>query len=451
MKKRILALFLVLILVFSTLCGCELLDSFMSGVENGGSENGGSEGGESGGENGGSEGSGESGGESPEVPSVGDLGSVPPFDGTRKYIIINDNVPFFEDEKRDGSYESFSELDSLGRCGVAIACIGRDLMPTEDRDDIGHVRPSGWHSVEYDVVPGGNLYNRCHLIGFQLTGENDNEKNLITGTRDMNNEAMLPFENKIANYVRNTGNHVLYRVTPIFEGANLVANGVLMEALSVEDNGEGIKFCIYAYHAQRGIAIDYRTGESRLADDPLNEILGEGHDERDILPAAAPDSVSAIYEEYVGDEFSGCVVVVVKEGFAANIILAVDIDEEGRVAAIYTVSDHETHGKGELTSLMGSFVGDKIGETDDNPLVSGATVSSGAIKAAVDDALLAFAAVVDANENGTVYIANKNSKKFHEEGCSGAASTAEHNKLYYVGFVEDLTEAEYTPCGICKP
>ena len=263
MKKRILALLLVLMLVFSTLCGCELLDSFMSGGENGGSENGG--------ENGGSEG-GESGGESPEVPSVGDLGSVPPFDGTRKYIIINDNVPFFEDEKRDGSYESFSELDSLGRCGVAIACIGRDLMPTEDRDDIGHVRPSGWHSVEYDVVPGGNLYNRCHLIGFQLTGENDNEKNLITGTRDMNNEAMLPFENKVANYVRDTGNHVLYRVTPIFEGTNLVANGVLMEALSVEDNGEGIKFCIYAYNVQPGVTIDYFTGVNVANGEELPEI-----------------------------------------------------------------------------------------------------------------------------------------------------------------------------------
>lgn len=197
-------------------------------------------------------------------PSVS-LDSIPEFDGKNPYVVINENQPFFTDEKTDSSYESFSPLDSLGRCGEAISCVGTDLMPTEERGDIGHVLPSGWHSVKYD---GQYLYNRCHLIGFQLTGENDNERNLITGTRYMNVVGMLPFENMIADYVEETENHVLYRVTPIYDGADLVARGVLMEAKSVEDDGEGILFCVYVYNCQPGIVIDYGTGESRLSTDP---------------------------------------------------------------------------------------------------------------------------------------------------------------------------------------
>jgi DNA-entry nuclease len=199
------------------------------------------------------------------APSVS-LDTIPDFDGSTPYVLINENVPFFTDEKTDSTYETFSELDSLGRCGVAISCIGTDLMPTEDRGSIGHVKPSGWHSVKYDIVDGKYLYNRCHLIGFQLTGENDNEKNLITGTRYMNVEGMLPFENMVADYVKETGNHVLYRVTPIYDGYNLVANGVLIEAKSVED--DEISFCVYVYNEQPGIVIDFKTGESRLSTDP---------------------------------------------------------------------------------------------------------------------------------------------------------------------------------------
>lgn len=188
-----------------------------------------------------------------------DLASLPDYSGD-PYVAVNDNVPYFtEDDYTTNSFESYSELDALGRCGVAYACVGSDLMPTKDRESISSVKPSGWINVEYD---GQYLYNRCHLIGFQLTGENANEKNLITGTRYMNVDGMLPFENMVADYVKETDNHVLYRVTPVFEGDNLVASGVLMEAYSVEDSGEGVTFCVYAYNVQPGITIDYATGAS---------------------------------------------------------------------------------------------------------------------------------------------------------------------------------------------
>ena len=201
--------------------------------------------------------------ENAHIPSA-TLESIPPFDGETPYVIINDNVPFFtEEEIVDESYEKYGELDGLGRCTVCIACIGTDLMPTEDRGSISHIKPTGWQSVKYDFISGEYLYNRCHLIGHQLAGEDANRENLITGTKFLNIEGMLPFENMIADYVKETGNHVMYRVTPIFEGDNLVASGVLMEAISVEDNGEGICFNVYAYNCQPNVIIDYATGESR--------------------------------------------------------------------------------------------------------------------------------------------------------------------------------------------
>ena len=180
------------------------------------------------------------------------------------YVEINGNVPYFTDsELSTTSYEYYSDLDSLGRCGVCVANIGPDLMPTEERGQIGNIKPTGWHTVKYsEIIEGNYLYNRCHLIGFQLAGENDNEKNLITGTRYLNMDGMLPFENMVADYVTETGNHVLYRVTPIFEGDNLVADGVLIEAESVEDNGSGILFNVFCYNVQPGIVIDYATGDS---------------------------------------------------------------------------------------------------------------------------------------------------------------------------------------------
>ena len=189
---------------------------------------------------------------------------IPQYKGA-PYTEIHNNIPFFtDDEITDQSFETYSPLDALGRCGAAFACVGQDLMPTEDRGSIGQVKPSGWHLVKYDCVDGKYLYNRCHLIGYQLTAENANERNLITGTRYLNIEGMLPFENQVADYVQQTGNHVLYRVTPVFEGDNLLASGVLMEGYSVEDGGAGISFCVYAYNVQPGVQIDYATGESAL-------------------------------------------------------------------------------------------------------------------------------------------------------------------------------------------
>lgn len=198
-----------------------------------------------------------------------DLSDLPAYSG-EPYVTVNDNQPFFtEEDYTTNSFETYSPLDDLGRCGAAYACVGRDLMPTEDRESISSVTPTGWINVQYD---GQYLYNRCHLIGFQLTGENANEKNLITGTRYMNVDGMLPFENMVADYVKETDNHVLYRVTPLFEGDNLVASGVLMEAYSVEDNGEGVTFCVYAYNVQPGITIDYATGASAQNGEELPQV-----------------------------------------------------------------------------------------------------------------------------------------------------------------------------------
>ncbi len=191
-----------------------------------------------------------------------DFAAVPAYDG-KAYVAVNDNVPFFtEEELSSASYETYGELDPLGRCTVCVASVGQDLMPAEERGNIGAVKPTGWHTVKYDFVDGKYLYNRCHLIGYQLTGENANEKNLITGTRYLNIEGMLPFENMVADYVKETDQHVMYRVTPVFEGDNLLAAGVLIEGKSVEDNGEGVLFCVFAYNVQPGVSIDYVTGES---------------------------------------------------------------------------------------------------------------------------------------------------------------------------------------------
>ena len=188
------------------------------------------------------------------------------YDG-KPYVVINDNDPDFTDaDMTTTSFESYGELDGLGRCTTAFANIGKDLMPAEKRGPIGEVKPTGWQTAKYDNVDGKYLYNRCHLIGYQLTGENANAKNLITGTRYLNVDGMLPFENMVADYIKETNNHVLYRVTPVFSGDNLVASGVHMEAESVEDNGDGILFNVYCFNAQPGIAIDYATGDSHQDD-----------------------------------------------------------------------------------------------------------------------------------------------------------------------------------------
>lgn len=209
--------------------------------------------------------------------------NIPAFSG-QPYVVINNNQPEFTDEDlTTQSYEYFSPLDNLERCGYVMACIGYDLMPTEDRESISHVKPSGWVQNQYDFVDGKSLYNRCHLIGFQLTGENDNELNLVTGTRYCNVDGMLPFENMVADYVKETRNHVLYRVTPVYDGDNLVARGIQMEALSMEDNGDGICFNVYVYNAQPGVIIDYATGDNWAEEITPSQSITDGEEQTYIL------------------------------------------------------------------------------------------------------------------------------------------------------------------------
>jgi DNA-entry nuclease len=211
-----------------------------------------------------------------------DLSNIPDYDG-KAYVELNGNVPEFSESEKTSSesFEEYGKLDSLGRCTYAVSCIGKDLMPTEKRGSIGSVKPSGWHISKYDFVDGKYLYNRCHLIGYQLTAENANERNLITGTRYLNVEGMLPFENDVADYIEITNNHVYYKVTPIFEGNNLVANGVQMQAYSVEDNGQGISFNVYCYNVQPGVAIDYATGDNQAVASSSASVTSTSSDEAD--------------------------------------------------------------------------------------------------------------------------------------------------------------------------
>lgn len=225
-------------------------------------------------------------------PEAFSLSEIPAYSG-EPFVPVNGNVPYFDkSELTAESFERYSELDSLGRCGTAFASVGTDLMPTEKRGSIGQVKPTGWQTVKYEFVDGKYLYNRCHLIGYQLTAENANEKNLITGTRYMNVEGMLPFENMVADYVKETKNHVLYRVTPVFQGDNLVAEGVLMEALSVEDDGDSVMFCVFVYNVQPGVSIDYADGHSSLAEEAADQ-------EEKAETEAAAQSTEVQKKEYI--------------------------------------------------------------------------------------------------------------------------------------------------------
>ena len=254
--------------------------------------------------------------------TVFDISDLPAYDGSSPYVVVNGNEPgFTEEDMTTDSYETYSELDELGRCGTAWANIGVDLMPTEDRGNISQVKPSGWQTVKYDIVDGKYLYNRCHLIGFQLTGENANEKNLITGTRYMNVDGMLPFENLVADYVKETENHVLYRVTPVYEGDDLVARGVQMEGLSVEDEGEGVSFNVFVYNVQPGITIDYATGESALSgeesgttsgDEEMSYVLNTSSKKFHKPDCSSVSSISAGNRE----DYTGTRAALMEEGYA---------------------------------------------------------------------------------------------------------------------------------------
>lgn len=297
------------------------------------------------------------------------LSDIEPYSGgDETYLTINNNISFFSDEDlTTESYEYYSDLDGLGRCGVAHACIGLDLMPTEERGNIGQVKPSGWHTVKYDIVSGKYLYNRCHLIGYQLSGENANEKNLITGTRYLNVDGMLPFENMVADYVKETENHVMYRVTPYYDGDNLVASGVLMEAESVEDKGEDIQFCVYCYNVQPGITIDYATGDSWL-DGEAQTSSEQGQDQQSqSVPNEQP-------QEEVPQE---------------------SVESEPEVVQEPTVTEPEPQ--------------------------------------------------------GTTYVLNTNTKKFHVPSCYTINQMKESNKQIYTGNRDDVIAQGYDPCKKCNP
>ena len=277
------------------------------------------------------------------------------------YVAVNDNQPYFSEYDLTGqSFEYYSELDELGQCGTACARIGVDLMPTEKRESISQVKPTGWQNEAYDQVDGKYLYNRCHLIGFQLSGENANEKNLITGTRYLNVDGMLPFENMIADYVKETENHVMYRVTPVFEGDNLVASGVLLEAQSVEDQGEDIQFCVYVYNVQPGITIDYATGASSQAG-PESEAEPESQPKPDPEPQSQPEPQP----------------------------------------------QEEPQPEPEL--------------------------------------------VQEPVPQGTEYILNTNTKKFHYPSCVSVGQMKESNKQAYTGSRDEVIAQGYVPCKKCNP
>lgn len=249
--KRILAAILSALML--SLCSCQILPE--SGVSIGEFTLWGSES---------AEGSRPESAELPEETEGFSFEQVPEFAGEPS-VEINGNEPYFTREDLTSEpFEYYAELDRLGRCGQTFSCVCQETMPTEKRGSIGAVKPTGWHYDKYDFVDGKYLYNRCHLQGYQLTGENANERNLITGTRWFNTEGMLPYENEVAAYVHTTGGHVLYRVTPIFLGEELLARGVLMEAYSVEDSGRAVCFCVFCYNACPGVVIDYATGDNRL-------------------------------------------------------------------------------------------------------------------------------------------------------------------------------------------
>ena len=232
---------------------------------------------------------------------------IPAYSG-QAAIEINQNVPgFTESDYTTEAFEQYSPLDGLGRCGIAYACVGEEIMPTEERGAIGMVKPSGWHTVKYDFVDGKYLYNRCHLIAYMLSGENANTENLITGTRYMNTEGMLPYENQVADYVHDTGNHVLYRVTPLYERDNLVASGVEIEASSVEDKGKSLSFHVYCYNVQPGVTIDYATGDSALAEDLATENVQETAQETSVADGkqSSENAVAAVQEETSAEQDGG--------------------------------------------------------------------------------------------------------------------------------------------------
>lgn len=338
------------------------------------------------------------------------LDNIPAYAGS-PYVEINDNKPqFTKSQFTKSCFEKYSDLDELGRCGVAFANVGTETIPTEERDSIDMIKPSGWHTVKYDCVDGKYLYNRCHLIGYQLTAENANEKNLITGTRYLNVEGMLPFENKVADYIEETDNHVLYRVTPVFEDKNLVASGVQIEAYSVEDKGKGICFNVYCYNVQPGVIIDYSDGNSRLADDKKAV------------------SISLNYTKY-----------------------SLNINESKILTATISPDTAETE-------IIWTSSDDKIATVNKNGKVTANSAGTVSITAETSNGLKAQC-IITVRESKTApsvsqsctFVVNTNTKKFHKPSCSSVKDIKDKNRMDTNLSYEELITAGYSPCKKCYP
>lgn len=339
------------------------------------------------------------------------LSSLPAYSG-EAYVELNGNVPSFgKSELTEKVFERYSELDELGRCGAAYANVCTDTMPTEERGSIGMVKPSGWQTVKYDNVDGRYLYNRCHLIGYQLTGENANEENLITGTRYMNVEGMLPFENMVADYIEETDNHVLYRVTPIFNGGNLLASGVQMEACSVEDKGKGVCFNVYCYNVQPDITIDYSDGGSKLA----NGVIA---------------SISLNYSEYSLDVGQTKTFVATVSPSSAKVTW---YSSNNKVATVNSTGKVTAKSAGTATITAKTANGLKA-----------------ACRITVKGSQSTTVTNNDTSSEKT-YILNTNTKKFHIPSCSSIDSMKEKNKKVFTGDRESIISQGYSPCKRCDP
>ncbi len=327
------------------------------------------------------------------------------------YVAVNDNQPYFSEYDLTGqSDEFYSELDGLGRCGTACARVGVDLMPTEKRESISQVKPSGWQNAKYDNVDGKYLYNRCHLIGFQLSGENANEKNLITGTRYLNVDGMLPFENMIADYVKETENHVMYRVTPVFEGDNLVASGVLLEAQSVEDQGEDLQFCVYVYNVQPGITIDYATGASSSGEQ-------------------SPETASRSRAEEQNPETAS----------------------PSRTGEQSPESESQLRTEEQnMESESPSRTGEQSPEPESQFRTEEQNMES-ASRPQAEEPQSELEAAQESAPQGTDYILNTSTKKFHDPTCGSVKQMKESNKQVYTGSRDEVIAQGYDPCKKCNP
>ncbi len=327
------------------------------------------------------------------------------------YVAVNDNQPYFSEYDLTGqSDEFYSELDGLGRCGTACARVGVDLMPTEKRESISQVKPSGWQNAKYDNVDGKYLYNRCHLIGFQLSGENANEKNLITGTRYLNVDGMLPFENMIADYVKETENHVMYRVTPVFEGDNLVASGVLLEAQSVEDQGEDLQFCVYVYNVQPGITIDYATGASSSGEQSP-ETASRSRAEEQNPETASPSRTG----------------------------------EQSPESASQLRTEEQN-----MESESPSRTGEQSPEPESQLRTEEQNMES-ASRPQAEEPQSELEAAQESAPQGTDYILNTSTKKFHDPTCGSVKQMKESNKQVYTGSRDEVIAQGYDPCKKCNP